>query len=110
MSSDDVVEYVAWPNDLQQAISSGLTETSKGGGGSGQLVSSDGCAMVELARHGQTLTTQYLARLPQEGAGSGGEGERAVKGDVSQETETVEDRMDTLGLTEMKKVCTCYVQ
>ena len=84
--SDDVIEYVAWPTDIQRAISCSLIGTSTGGT---RLVTTDGCAWVELASHGQTLTTCHLARLPHER-------------DVGRERESVEDRMATLGLSDHK--------
>lgn len=62
--SDDVIEYVAWPIDLRQAISCKLIRTTTGG--RSRLVSSDGCAWVELGSHRQTLTTCYLASHSQE--------------------------------------------
>ena len=51
-----------WPSTLLQANRFNLFQTSSEG--HTRLLSSDGCAWVELANHCETLITCYLARVP----------------------------------------------
>ncbi|CAI8011429.1 Uncharacterized protein C5orf34 homolog [Geodia barretti] len=59
--SENAIDYGVWPSNQQQAVGCNLFKT--GLAGEIRFQSSDGCAWVELASHGQTLTVCYLARL-----------------------------------------------
>ena len=59
--SENAIDYGVWPSNQQQAVGCNLFKT--GLAGETRFRSSDSCAWVELASHGQTLTVCYLARL-----------------------------------------------
>ena len=80
---DHLIEYVAWPSTLEQATRDNRFRTDSAG--NVQLFSGDGCACVELACHGQTLTSAYLARV----AGEETEHHVAVEGSEAAETSVV---------------------
>ena len=59
--SEHAIDYAVWASNQQQAVGCNLFKT--GSAGETRFWSSDGCAWIELASHGQTLTVCYLARL-----------------------------------------------